>query len=176
MKSKFIIPLATVLMVIFFTACLKDNDLKTCTPNTVAQDHHVIDSFLNDNDLNYVTYNPTYDVYTGVTNPGTGSQAAEDSIVAFKYTVTLMNGTSILTDSVYQNNGVALRMNNFSQNSIYYYFLRSVKQGGEMKVIIPSSSASGFGCQQQTTNTGVVIPAYSQLIYDFTLTAVKQNF
>jgi hypothetical protein len=183
MKKSFWLPMMAVVTALALTACLKnDDDVVQCTPNTLAQDRQVIDSFISENGIDYLSYNPTYYGYIGIANPGhpDSSKAAADSVVAFKQVIRTFKGSQIVTistDSVYQtNNGAKLRFSDFQAGSSFHYLLSNARKGGSIRMIYPSSvnSLNFNGCQQQSLSNGTVIPAYSQVILDLTLTAVKK--
>src|SRR5690606_3068650 len=173
MKKKLWIPAAAVVTALVLTACFKnDDDVAQCTPNTLAQDQHVIDSFINENGYDYLTYNSTYYVYTGVTGAGTGSTPKADSLIAFKYSIRLMNGTTLGTsDTISTYGSQPLRLSDLqSTEPILYNAFQGIGESGSIRVIAPSSLYSytsliyGGGCKQQTSADGtIVIPAYSQL-------------
>jgi len=177
MKKTLLIPvIAVVAAVTIFASCMK-NDGPTCVPNTLQKDRANIDSFIDNNPaLGYLEFNTTYSAYMGIADPGAGSQPKDDSLISFKYTMSLMNGTEIgTTDTIKQNNANApLKLKDFldqqGQPTMYYTILSALKKGGRYKVILPSSIY--FSCSPQTINNKT-IPGYSQLIYDYTLTDVK---
>ncbi|WP_346236904.1 hypothetical protein ABDK00_013320 [Niabella insulamsoli] len=183
MKRRYWLPVMAVVTALVLTACLKnDDDVVQCTPNTLAQDQHVIDSFIMDQGISYLSYSSTYGAYIGIANPGhpDSSMAASDSLVAFKQVVSTFRGSelkTLSTDSIYQNNnGSYIRFSDFQSGSYINYLLTNARKGGSIRLIYPSSANSlGFyGCQQQSLTNGTVIPAYSQVILDITLTGVKK--
>ncbi len=182
MKKRSWLPVAAVVTALALTACLKKgDDVPRCTPNSLTADRQSIDSFLNGSSM--VTYNPNLGVYTGVLNPGTGNKPTDDSLIRFKYTIKTLSGTTVVSSDTIPSSQVAtsLRLSDLKNGEpVLYNFASSVNQGGSFRVIVPSSYyagsqiVSGAGCQQLTTTSGVVLPAYSQLIYDFVLTNVKK--
>lgn len=181
MKRKFWIPSLVLGSVLTLVACIKNDDTVQCTPNTTAQDQHVIDSFLNATGQDaYISYNSTYGAYYGITNPGSGQTAASDSIVAFKRTISTFSGSAEVTlgtDSLSQSasNGTYLHYSDFSNDVALKHFLDNAGVGGKLRIIYPSNTnVLGFwGCQQQSLTSGEVIPAYSQVVIDYELTGVK---
>ena len=177
MKRKLWIPIAAVAVAFVFTACLKnDDDIVQCTPNTLAQDQHVIDSFMNENEITYLTYNPSYKAYIGMATPGDGAQPTTNSEIAFRQTIKLLNGTVLANDSIYKNSNTNsnLKYSDFSSESPIHYLLTNGKLNGSMRLIYPSSwnSLGWWGCQSQSLQSGIVVPAYSQIIIDYTLTGI----
>lgn len=179
MKRKLWISIAMVTVVVVFTACLKskDNVEQQCVSNTLAQDQHVIDSFKNRNNFDYLNYNPTYSAYIGMSTLGDGEQPTSNSEIALRETIKLLNGTVIATDSVFKNRSTNanLKYSDFESTSPIYYLLTNGKLNGTMRLVYPSSTnALGWwGCQSQVLQGGIVVPAYSQIIIDYTLTGIK---
>ncbi|MGJ7030346.1 hypothetical protein [Niabella hirudinis] len=176
MKRTLLVPvIAVVAAVTTLASCMKDNG-PTCVPNTLDKDRAVIDSFIDDHSLNYLDFNTTYGAYMGVADQGVGSIPKDDSLISYKFTLSLMNGTEIgTTDTIkLNNNGSALRLKDLldqqGQPTMYYTILSALSKGGRYKVILPSSLY--FSCSAQTIG-GKTVPGYSQLIYDYTLTDVK---
>lgn len=174
MKRLLAVPLFAISGVLFFTACFK-NDTPRCTDNSLTQDKHIIDSFLDKNpSLDYITFNSTYNVYMGVENPGGGSAPAADSQIVFKRETRLLNGTLIDSGTVSMTQaGWPLKLSDFTTTSADYAIFTQLKKGGSMKVIVPSS-LNGLGCQQGNGRYGTV-PGNSQLINTITLVDVKRN-
>lgn len=175
MKKVIWIPVAAFLSAVVLISCFKDNDTEQCTPNTLEQDRHVIDSFIMANDLDYMEFNSDFNLYTGVINDGDGVIPNDNDKIAYKYTIKLMNGTTLITsDSIYLSlQGNKLTPADFKSSTpvLEYYFLKNVGKGGTMRVIVPSRI--GSDCKNQQLQNGTVIPAYSQLVYDFTLVGVQ---
>lgn len=182
MKKRFWLPVAAVVTALALTACLKKgDDVPQCTPNSLTADRQSIDSFIAENDISYLSYN-SEGYYQGISNPGTGSTAAADSIVEFKQTISTFNGSTLITivteDIKNNNNGTLIRFSDFQSNSTspFYYLLTHAAKGGSLRQIFPSSAnVLGYrGCQQQTLD-GKVVPANSQVVVDIELTTVKKG-
>ncbi|MCD2426192.1 hypothetical protein LQ567_25630 [Niabella pedocola] len=179
MKKKLFLPVAAVAAAVTMLASCIKNDGPTCYPNTLEKDRAVIDSFIDKNpSLGYLSYNTTYSAYMGVADPGTGSQPKDDSLVTFKYTISLMNGTELASDEIKTigNMGTPLRLKDLidqnGQPTLHYAALSVLKKGGKFKVILPSSLY--FSCApQKPQGWKETAPGYSQLIYDYILTDVK---
>lgn len=174
------IVLPVIVMIAAITGCMKNEDATPpCTPNTLEKDRTEINSYIAANGLN-VQYNSTLSIYSGISYSGSGSQPAFDSIVAFKRTLrTFKDGQTITvgTDSLYRDGtGNLFRYSAFQNDAVLKNFLDNAQLGGNLQIIYPSSGNPFFlGCQQQTLTNGIVIPAYSQLIVDYTLTGVKNS-
>jgi hypothetical protein len=181
MKKKVWFPVAAVFAALILTACFKKDDVVQCIPNTLTADRHSIDSFIDANDISYLSYNAE-GYYQGIANPGTGSTAAADSIVEFKRTISTFNGNASVTiiseNITTNNNGSLIKFSDFQSNSSspFYYLLTHAAKGGILRQIFPSSSnvLGYYGCQQQTIE-GKVIPAYSQILVDIELITVKKS-
>ncbi|SDD16282.1 FKBP-type peptidyl-prolyl cis-trans isomerase [Niabella drilacis] len=183
MKRTLLIPvIAVVAAVTTFASCMKNNG-PTCIPNTLQQDRSVIDSFIDKNPSSAnLMFNSTYNQYMGIVEPGAGSQPKDDSLITFKVTYSLLDGTELGTDTYSTPQALKeLRKNSSGgyedpqqgdPRFIYYYnILSSLKEGGKYRTIIPSSLAGG--CQTRSLQNGKTVPGSSQLIYDYTLTDVK---
>ena len=180
MKRKFWIPIAAVLSGMVLVSCIKKNDVVQCTPNPLEVDRMAIDSFISAEDIHYLSYDPDLYAYWGVSDAGEGPVPSGNDIVAFKMTVSFFNGSkmvSLPTDSIYQRSqGVYIRFSDFQTDSDFHKFLSNSHLGGSFRMIFPSSWNRIFqvqGCQQQSLTTGEIIPAYSQVLIDYTLTGVK---
>lgn len=173
MKKVFMIPVVAIVAVLTLISCMKD-DTPQCTNNSLAQDRHVIDSFLDASaSADFYTYNSTYAVYLGTENPGSGSKPASDSQFVFKSELRLLNGTLIDSGTVYTNrNGFPLKLSDYATESLDYHIFSQMMEGGVMKLIVPSSQF--YGCQRFTGRYGNA-PANSQVINTITLVDVKRN-
>jgi FKBP-type peptidyl-prolyl cis-trans isomerase FkpA len=171
--KKLFIPLFLTVMIVILGSCMKEKS-SSCTNYTLAQDKHVIDSFLtaSGSSANY-TYDSQEGVYYYISTPGTGNYPTGDSLVAFHYERRLLNGT--LIDSATSN--IASYSLNYYQNPLISYSLVKLKEGGKIYVILPSSSYFAFGCGGANNSAGqMVVPPYSELIYNFTLLDVKKQY
>lgn len=173
MKRAILIPVLAFFSVVFFVSCMKTVD--PCTSNTLAQDRHIIDSFLNVTpSLGSVSFNSTHNVYLGIDNPGSGSAPVADSQIVFKVEQRLLNGNLIDSGTVRTTQqGFPYKLNDFDPQSLDYLIFSQLRKGGSMKVIIPSS-LNGLGCNSGTGRYGN-IPGNSQLINTITLVDVKRN-
>lgn len=174
MKKTFLVPLMTIAVaVLSLASCIKDKG-PSCVPYTLEQDKHIIDSFLSEKGMTgIITFNPNYSAYSGITNPGNGSKPTADSLISYKYSISLMDGTLVgTTDTISKNSntGAALKLGDFDPQSLEYSLFSSLQKGGSFRIIVPSSLS--VGCISQTIN-GVAVPAYSQIIYDYNLLSVK---
>ncbi|MFT4092112.1 MAG: hypothetical protein QM640_00640 [Niabella sp.] len=164
MKKIFWLPVATVMITVVFTACLKSDDTTSCTNNTLAQDQHIIDSFAAVSGLELTWDSDNY-LYYQVMDPGTGSTPTSDSLVAFTWVGTTMSGTQFTSYTA----STATYSLSYYDNSLLTYALTKLQEGGSIKIIFPSSVS--YGCSATTVNN-VTIPGNSQIVYDISLTDV----
>ncbi|WP_018628215.1 FKBP-type peptidyl-prolyl cis-trans isomerase [Niabella aurantiaca] len=166
------------ILVLFFMAglaagCSKPEDRSACTNSlTLGQDRHIIDSFLQKNgDAALYTFDPQASVYFYIEHPGTGTtKPTIDSLVSFRYSGRLMNGTIVDSLTVKQPPTAPLR--SFSEGVYVTYALSKISKGGKIRLVIPSSSQ--FGCLEMT---GVnPVPANSQLVYEYELTDMIPSY
>lgn len=174
MKKLIIVPFVCLILVFIIAACKKDSGSK-CTNNTLEQDRHVIDSFITASGQTNLTWQ-TQGFYSALLDPGTGSAPKSDSIVSYKFVRKLLNGNvvdSMTVPSILQPQ--TYKMSDYANAPVEYFMLSNLKEGGRMRVIIPS--LYGFGCGGAVnTQTGQqVVPPNAQLVYDFTLLDVKQQ-
>lgn len=175
MKKTVLVLLVTLFSTVFVVSCLKNDDDVQCTSYTLEQDKHIIDSFMNKKGYT-LTYNTDTGVYSGIITPGQGSMPTADSIVYFKFVGTLMDGT--IVDSASTTATSTQPLKNYYASTwpfvplFAYFALPKLKEGGTMRIIIPSSRNAG--CYSYQTPLGKTVPANSQIIYDVTLTDVKK--
>lgn len=173
MKKIFLVPLVA-LSIVSLVSCMKDKT-PSCTDNSLTQDRQVIDSFITASpSLNYVTFNSTFNIYMGIENPGTGSMPAADSQIVFKRESRLLSGTLLdsATISITQQ-GFPLKLSDYNSTSVDYAIFTQLKEGGAMKLIIPSS-LNGLGCQSGNWRYASS-PANSQIITTISLIDVKRS-
>lgn len=173
MKKAISFSILSFIAVIFLAACMKNNT-PTCTNNTLEKDRGIIDSFIRDKGYSGTTFNTTYNVYTGIITPGTGSAPAADSLIIYKSVISLMNGTLVDSGTVSRTNvGYPIRLSDYPTQSLDYYVFTSLKENGTMRIIMPSS-LNGLGCIAGAGRYAQ-IPANSQLINEITLVDVSKN-
>lgn len=173
MKKAISFSILSFIVVIFLAACNKENR-PTCTNNTLEKDKSIIDSFIRDKGYSGTTFNPSYNVYTGIITPGTGSAPAADSIIVYKSIIRLMNGTMVDSGTVSRTNvGYPIRLSDYATQSLDHYVFSSLKENGTMRIIM-LSSLNGLGCVAGAGKFAQ-IPANSQLINEVTLVDVSKN-
>lgn len=176
MKKIVVAPLLAVVGLIALNSCMKNN-VESCKPLGIEADRQIIDEYILNQGISYVEYESSILSYFGVSSMGTGSMPAADSLISYKYAISLMDGTSLGTSDTIKTNyvtGAPLRLTDFDPAGIDYYIFSRLRKGGTAKIIVPSTYRAG-GCQQVTLSDGKVVPANSQLIYDYTLTNVAFN-
>jgi FKBP-type peptidyl-prolyl cis-trans isomerase FkpA len=108
-------------------------------------------------------------VYYKITTQGTGSNITKDSTISFTYTGRLLNG------SVFSENSDASVANNVLSDLIpgWQLAIPKLKEGGSMRIILPSSLA--YGLKGSRGSTGLVtIPPASCLDFDLKVTDVTK--
>lgn len=167
MKKSFVFPLLALVIAIVFTACLK-NDKPNCIPNPFQTDKAIIDSFRNYNpQYSYLTWNDSLDLAFGVTG-GNGNRPQPNDNITFKAIESLMDGTII--DSATTPTSISL--NAINLNSLDYYALSKLSEGGVATYVLPSSVY--VGCQT-IPGRYASIPGNSQLVYSYILLTVQSN-
>ncbi|MBZ4190149.1 FKBP-type peptidyl-prolyl cis-trans isomerase [Niabella beijingensis] len=132
---KKIIGLAAILGILV-TGCLKNDDVKPCTPKSVESEKTAMEKYATDSSIN-VTTDATGVMYEIIT-PGTGATPAATSKVTAKYVGRFLNGQQF--DASAQ--GVEFPLNGVISG--WQIGIPKIKEGGVIKLIVPSSLA--YGC------------------------------
>jgi FKBP-type peptidyl-prolyl cis-trans isomerase len=128
----------------------------------VEYEDFTIKKYLESNSLTGFTKTTT-GLYYKIGQPGTGSPITTDSTIVANYTGKLLNGTIF-------DRAVAGSEATFTLNSLVKGWRQGVpliKQGGSIRLIVPSSL--GYGLD----GSSPAIPAFSVLDFDITVTDVK---
>lgn len=168
MKKNLLMPVAAMLIAVILAACFKTEDIQPCTPNTLAQDRHIIDSFNTANNTN-LTWDSEVNWYYQITNPGNGSTPTQDSLVTFKIVGKTMANIQFMSVEVTDPRN----SQGWYTDPLLKFSLVKLAEGGTIRVVVPSS-LNGLNCRPGQTSTGQTIPGNSQLIYDVTLTDVRK--
>lgn len=120
--------------------CLKSNDIKQCTPKTIESEKTAMTKFATDSAIN-VTADPSGIMYE-IIDPGTGAAPAGNSLVTAKYVGRFLNGRGFDSSYVRDPNGTSFPLNGVIAG--WQLGIPKVKEGGKVKLIIPSSLA--YGC------------------------------
>lgn len=137
-------------------SCLKDN---ACRNKSIESEDAAMQALAVANGMTATRHSSG--LYYQITNPGTGVNPTTTSSVSVKYTGKLANGT--VFDQ--QTNPTALYpVNGFISG--WQVGLPLIKEGGSIKLVIPSALA--YGCIQQG-----IIPANSILFFEIELVDVQ---
>lgn len=120
--------------------CLKNDDVKQCTPKTVESEKAAMTKFATDSALN-VSTDPSGVMYE-VIEPGTGAAPSATSSVTAKYVGRFLNGRGFDSSYVRDPNGTTFSLNEVISG--WQIGIPKVKEGGKVKLIVPSSLA--YGC------------------------------
>ncbi|MCF3109773.1 FKBP-type peptidyl-prolyl cis-trans isomerase [Niabella sp. CC-SYL272] len=171
-KKRFLLFLPALFVLLLIVRCSKSDDQSSCTVKlSLSQDRQIIDSFLQKNGTNALyRFDEQASVYYYIENPGTGTtKPTIDSLVSFRYTGKLINGTIVDSLTIKQPPTAPLR--NYSSGVYVVYAISKISKGGKIRLVIPSSSQ--FGCLPVM---GVnMVPANSQLVYEYELTDMTSN-
>lgn len=133
--KKNILLVAALSVLIFVSGCFKNSDQTPCTPKTVESEMPVMTKFATDSSINF-TQDASGLLYQ-IINPGTGATPAATSKVTAKYTGRFMNGQKFdaSDNATFPLNGVIAG---------WQIGIPKIKEGGRIKLIVPSSLA--YGC------------------------------
>jgi len=148
MSAKPILYLATLLIILSFTACGKEEDY-------LARDKQIIEDYLKEKGL--TASSTSEGIYYVIDNPGGSDHPNVYSTVKVHYKGYLTDGT--VFD---QTSGSAATFNLSSTIAGWQIGIPKFGKGGKGKLLIPSDYAYG---SQATTD----IPAHSVLIFDIVL-------
>ncbi|WP_300598635.1 FKBP-type peptidyl-prolyl cis-trans isomerase [Niabella sp.] len=168
--------IASLVLLVFVgvlvTRCSKSEQPSICLNKlSLAQDRQIIDSFLQKNGTSTLySFDQQASVYYYIENPGTGTtKPTVDSLVSFQYTGKLMNGT--IVDALTTKQPPTAPLRDFSSGVYVVYALSKISKGGKIRLVIPSSSQ--FGCVPVMGLN--MVPANSQLVYEYELTDMTSN-
>lgn len=133
MKKLYGLALITSMVMI---GCLKNEEVKPCTPKTVESEKAVMTEFAADSSIN-VTTDPSGVMYE-VIDPGTGPAPTASSKIIAKYTLRLMDGTLKEEGQFQQPYSLGGLIEGWKIG------IPKINEGGKIKLIIPSSL--GYGC------------------------------
>ncbi|MCF3109774.1 FKBP-type peptidyl-prolyl cis-trans isomerase [Niabella sp. CC-SYL272] len=146
--------------------CLKNNDVKQCTPKTVESEKAAMTKFAADSAIN-VTVDPSGLMYEVIT-PGTGATPTLTSTVTAKYV-----GRYVSTGQQFDASadGVSFPLGNVIQG--WQLGIPKIKEGGKIKLIIPSSLAYGCAAARNPYTGQVTMPPDQVLYFFVELTKVQ---
>lgn len=143
--------------ILVFNGCSKD---KSCKPKSVESEVPQMQAFAASNGINAAVHSSG--LYYEIISPGNGSAASSNSMIKITYTGKLMNGTTF--DEMTSPNAQAWPLTDLIKG--WSIGIPLIKEGGRIKMIIPSSLA--YGCEQYYS-----IPGNSVLYFDVTLVDVQ---
>lgn len=113
--------------------CFKDDDTKPCVSKTVEEELPAMKKYAEDNSISYLQHESG--ILYQIIEPGTGAQPTKTSTVKAKYEGKLLNGNKFDEST----EGVSFNLSEVIQG--WTTIVPLLKEGGKMKVIIPSSLA-----------------------------------
>jgi len=154
---KFVLFLLSILLV--FTNCKKD-----CKLRSPSKEESQITGFASSNGITAIKH-PS-GLYYEIINPGTGAAPTVNSKISITYTGTFLNGSKF-DEKLTPNNTAsdpAWPLNGLIEG--WKTGIPLIKQGGRIKLIVPSSQA--YGCEDYYS-----IPGNSILYFDISLVGVE---
>lgn len=150
--------LFTAIILPFFlqTSCIKDN---SCQPKTVQSEEATMQSIISANGMTATRHSSG--MYYEIINPGSGAAPDNFSSVSVRYVGKLKDGT--VFDQTTTPTAL-FPVSNFIAG--WQIGLPLIREGGSMKMVIPSSLA--YGCRQAE-----IIPANSVLYFEVELVDVQ---
>ncbi|SDD16344.1 FKBP-type peptidyl-prolyl cis-trans isomerase [Niabella drilacis] len=120
--------------------CLKNDEVKPCTPKTVESEKAAMTKFATDSSITTMT-DPSGLMYE-IISPGTGATPLANSNVTAKYVGRFLNGKGFDSSYVRDPGGTAFPLNGVITG--WQIGIPKIKEGGKIKLIVPSSLA--YGC------------------------------
>jgi FKBP-type peptidyl-prolyl cis-trans isomerase FkpA len=155
--KKLLVLSVPLILIILFTACSKD---KSCKPRSVDSETAQMQAFAATNGITATRHSSG--LYYEIISSGNGKIPSPNSKIRITYTGKFMNGATF--DELTTPNTQAWSLNELIQG--WAIGIPLIKEGGRIKLIIPSSL--GYGCEQYYT-----IPGNSVLYFDVTLVEVQ---
>lgn len=138
------------------------------TADLAAYDKVSINKYLDANSLTGFTKNTTTGLSYKISEPGTGSPITVDSTITVEYTGKLFNG--VVFDQATAENAATFKLSDLIKG--WQQTLPLLKQGGVIRIIVPSNLAYGLeGSINQYTGVHV-IPSFSCLDFNIKITNV----
>ncbi len=155
--KKYLVLSVSFILFVFFAGCSKD---KSCKARSVDSETAQMQAFAATNGITATRHSSG--LYYEIINPGNGEIPAPNSKIKITYIGKFMNGTTF--DELTTPNAQAWSLNELIKG--WAIGIPLIKEGGRIKLIIPSSL--GYGCEQYYT-----IPGNSVLYFDVTLVDVQ---
>jgi len=155
MKYEFLILISALL----FSGCLKQSGGCNSDPNIVAplSEQTEVENYLIANNISAVKNRAGF--FYKIIEPGSGDNPNPCSTIKVNYTGYLTSGVQ------FEKNQLFLRLDVLIPGWIMS--LPFIKKNGRIKIYLPPSL--GYRDKEKRNDNGIVIPAYSILIYDITL-------
>jgi FKBP-type peptidyl-prolyl cis-trans isomerase FkpA len=138
-------------------SCSKNN---ACSPKSVGSEAATIQAYANANGINAVPHSSG--LYYEILAPGTGATASANSNIYIRYTGKMLDGT--VFDSQTNSAATGWPLNQLIEG--WRIGIPLIKEGGHIKLIIPSSMA--YGCMGYGG-----IPGNAILFFDIELVDVQ---
>lgn len=145
MKKSYRAGLTILAGCLFLLGCLKQEDTGSCTPVPIANELDTMKAMVRDSAFAMDTTGQTETdgLFTEIIEPGTGATPTLSSSLTVKYIAYFMNGKGY--DSTYVNNPDGITTPPLGQLIKGWQLgLPKIKEGGQIRLIIPSSLA--YGC------------------------------
>jgi FKBP-type peptidyl-prolyl cis-trans isomerase FkpA len=138
MKTFFLVFLLSLIL-FSQTGCLKNSSSTSCTPASVSSEEPAIMAYASANGINATRHSSG--LYYEIISPGSGATPSSSSKVFVTYTGKLLDG------SVFDQQGNASQTGWVLGSLIagWQIGLPLIQEGGEIKLIVPSSLAYGCG-------------------------------
>lgn len=154
---------AVLSSVLLSIGCLKNENATTsCTPKTVAEEMTAMSKFATDSGI--VTTQDGSGILYQVIEPGTGATPTLSSTVTARYVGRFLSGQGFDSTTAKYPDGIEFPLNRVIQG--WQIGIPKIKEGGKIKLIIPSSLA--YGCQPYYS-----IPANQPLYFYVELVKVQ---
>lgn len=122
--------LAVSVLVVVAIGCLKKEDVKPCVSRTVAEDLPAMKKFATDSAITYQEHSSG--ILYQIIEPGTGATPNANSNVSARYRGRLLNG------DLFDQSATPVDFNLSGVIQGWTIALQLLKEGGKMKMIIPS--------------------------------------
>jgi len=138
--------------------------------NLPAYEDAQIKKYISDNKLTGFDKDAKYPYYYKVIDAGTGSGIDVDSTITVTYTGRLLNGVAF--ETVTSDSPVTFVLDELAKG--WQYGLPRIKEGGSIRLIMPSSLAYGNAGSVNVYTGLTTIPAFSPLDFEIKVTDVAK--
>ncbi|MBO9618103.1 MAG: FKBP-type peptidyl-prolyl cis-trans isomerase [Niabella sp.] len=141
--KKYVAVFAAAAGLILVIGCLKQKDTASCTPVPIANELDTMKAMVRDSAFVMDTTGASDSVFYQIVTAGTGAAPTASSTLTVKYIAYYMNGRPYDSTFVAYPNGVTTPpLNQLIPG--WQQGLPKIKEGGQIRLIIPSSLA--YGC------------------------------